>query len=180
MSDTRTQVLDLAERGLRERGYHAVSFRDLADALGIRSASVHYHFRHKEDLGMAVVDRYAAGVAQQLGPAGALPWPRAVGRFCKIYQDALGKTDLQCLCGMLAAESGGLPPAIAERVASYFAANINWLMACMPEDMPDKRTKAQSIQAEIQGAMTLAISLGDMSVLDRIARRICTEHADHP
>ena len=45
MTDTRLDILDTAEQRMRDVGYHSVSFRDLADDLGIKSASVHYHFR---------------------------------------------------------------------------------------------------------------------------------------
>ncbi|MGI9521911.1 MAG: TetR/AcrR family transcriptional regulator, partial [Hyphomicrobiaceae bacterium] len=58
MSDTLSTLLDCAEDAIRLRGYHAVSFRDLAEKLGIKSSSVHYYFRQKEDLGLALVQRY--------------------------------------------------------------------------------------------------------------------------
>lgn len=172
MTDTRTQILDLAERAIRLRGYHAVSFRDIADELGIKSASIHYHFRHKEDLGLAVVDRYAERIAKEIGPAGAVAWPDAVARFCEVYRDALVKNELQCLCSMLAAETLGLPEKVATRVGRFFRDNISWLRASMPDDMPDQQALALSIQCEIQGAMSVAVSLQDAGILDGVARNL--------
>lgn len=172
MPDTRTQILDLAERAIRMRGYHAVSFRDIADALGIKSASIHYHFRHKEDLGLAVVDRYAERISAEVGPAGALPWPEAIARFCGVYRDALIKNKLQCLCGMLAAESLGLPDKVADRVGQFFNDNIAWLSASIPGDAPDKTLVATGIQCEIQGAMTVSVSLKNINILDAVARNL--------
>lgn len=177
MSDTRTHILDLAERAIRLRGYHAVSFRDLADELGIKSASIHYHFRHKEDLGLAVVDRYATRIATQVGAPGDQDWPRSLARFCQVYQDALRKNALQCLCGMLAAESAGLPDKVSARVAEFFRANINWLTVAMPDDLPDKPGRALRIQCELQGAMTVAVSLQDPTILDQVAQDIYTTMA---
>jgi TetR/AcrR family transcriptional regulator, transcriptional repressor for nem operon len=52
------QLLDATERRMRAGGYHAVSFRDVAADVGIRSASVHHHFPQKADLGTALVRRY--------------------------------------------------------------------------------------------------------------------------
>ena len=40
----RETILDAAEKRIRSVGYNAFSFRDLADDVGIRSASIHYHF----------------------------------------------------------------------------------------------------------------------------------------
>ncbi len=172
MTDTRTQILDLAERAIRLRGYHAVSFRDLADDLGIKSASIHYHFRQKHDLGLAVVDRYAARIADQLGPAKDLTWPEALHAFCNVYKDAMYKSELQCLCGMLAAESNGLPNVVAERVATFFEDNIAWLMVAMPEGATDKRAEAIAVQTALQGAMTVAVSLKDYSIMDLTIQRL--------
>src|ERR1700753_306193 len=59
-SDTAGQIPDLAETLIQTRGYSAFSYQDIADALGIRKASIHYHFASKTDLGIAVVDRYVA------------------------------------------------------------------------------------------------------------------------
>ncbi len=178
MTDTRTQILHLAERAIRLRGYHAVSFRDLADELGIKSASIHYHFRHKEDLGLAVVDRYAERILTQIGEPGARDWPSSLIGFCQVYRDALIKNELQCLCGMLAAESAGLPDVVADRVSKFFRDNIAWLVTAMPDAMSDKQEKAFGIQCALQGAMTIAVSLKDVSVLNRAAKRICAEYAN--
>ena len=48
--DTRTRILDAAERLVAERGFHGVSLREITAAAGANSAAVHYYFRHKEDL----------------------------------------------------------------------------------------------------------------------------------
>jgi AcrR family transcriptional regulator len=56
-------LLDAAEKRIRKCGYNAVSFRDLAVDADIKSASVHYHFPRKEDLGLALVQRYSTVAA---------------------------------------------------------------------------------------------------------------------
>ena len=59
MSETVDCLLDAAEIAMRSRGYHGVSFRELADDVGIKSASVRYYFLQKEDLAVALVTRYS-------------------------------------------------------------------------------------------------------------------------
>ncbi len=175
MTDTRSRILDLAETQMRLRGYHAVSFRDLADALGVKSASIHYHFRHKEDLGVAVVERYTERFAKALGPVGELDWAGAVARIGGAYREALESSNLQCLCSMFAAESQGLPTPVAERVAGFFRANLAWLMASMPSGIADKETQALRVQSTLQGAMALSVSLQDMSILKAVTQAACLE-----
>jgi AcrR family transcriptional regulator len=50
MSSTRDRLPIEAARLFAERGYHGTSIGDLADALGIRKASVYAHIKGKEEL----------------------------------------------------------------------------------------------------------------------------------
>lgn len=60
VANTREHLLESAADLLQRVGYASFSFRDLADAVGIRAASVHYHFPTKADLGVALVDWFRA------------------------------------------------------------------------------------------------------------------------
>jgi TetR/AcrR family transcriptional repressor of nem operon len=57
-SNTADEILDLAETLIQARGCNAFSYQDIADKLGIRKASIHYHFPSKSDLGISVIERY--------------------------------------------------------------------------------------------------------------------------
>jgi AcrR family transcriptional regulator len=54
---TAERILDAAEDLFAEKGYTATSLGDVADRVGIRSPSLYNHFRNKEALYSAVVDR---------------------------------------------------------------------------------------------------------------------------
>lgn len=54
--ERRAQLVDIASRLFRERGYHHVGMRDIADAANIKSASLYHHFRSKTDLLQAIVE----------------------------------------------------------------------------------------------------------------------------
>lgn len=161
----RERLLDTAEAAVRLRGYNAVSFRELADELGIKSASVHYYFRQKEDLGLALVERYQKRFFAQVEAAGAKARTdeERLAAFVSVYRDALKQSDRMCLCGILGAESSGLPPRLAEAVAAFFKANIDWLVQAMGDELParERRRRATSMVATLQGAMMMASSLRD-------------------
>jgi TetR/AcrR family transcriptional repressor of nem operon len=55
-SSTREQLLEVAGDLLQRIGFSAFSFRTLGEAVGISSASIHYHFPTKADLGLALID----------------------------------------------------------------------------------------------------------------------------
>lgn len=57
--DTRTRILDAAERLIAERGFNGVSVREITAEARANTAAVHYYFRRKEELLEAVVDRRA-------------------------------------------------------------------------------------------------------------------------
>ena len=42
--DSTQRVLDVAERLFMDRGYSAITLRDIADELGMKQASLYYHF----------------------------------------------------------------------------------------------------------------------------------------
>jgi AcrR family transcriptional regulator len=58
-SKTRTQLLDAAERLLRDEGYAAVTSRRIAAEAGLKPQLVHYYFRTMDDLFVEVFARRA-------------------------------------------------------------------------------------------------------------------------
>src|SRR5262249_60601726 len=63
---TRERVLDVAERLAQTRGFNGFSYADIAAEVGITTASLHYHFPAKADLGRALVERYTDGFQSAL------------------------------------------------------------------------------------------------------------------
>ncbi len=73
-NDARTRVLDVAERLFGERGYGAVTLRDIAAEVGIRQASLYHHVPGgKEQLFVEVTERglarHEAGLDAAIGAA---------------------------------------------------------------------------------------------------------------
>src|SRR3546814_2715362 len=66
MSDMRSQLLDTAARLFAERGYKAVSMRDIAKLVGVTQANLYYHFRDKADLIEATLASVFEARAQEL------------------------------------------------------------------------------------------------------------------
>lgn len=170
-------VLDAAERLARTQGYNGFSFRDVARVVGIKSASVHYHFPTKADLGAAVARRYADRFLARLGdPQDQKTSPRVLlKRYVAAYRDALVKDRQMCLCGMLGAEVASLPESVAAEAKGFFERNIEWLRAVMSRLGADA-AQAQVILAMLEGAMIVARTLERPRVFDEIARDITRRH----
>lgn len=172
--DTRRRLLDAASDAVRARGYHAVSFRELADVLDIKSASVHYHFAQKADLGCAIVEDYRTAFFAELNarlsdrhsPAARLRAMRDV------YRQALHDDQLHCLCGMLGAEARGLPAPVRDAVNAFFEANIDWVRDALAPGIRERGKRARQFIATLQGAMMLAGSLDDLALFDEATARL--------
>ena len=53
---SRREILDAAARLLRSQGYKATTLRDIAEEVGIRAASIYYHFESKEEIASTVMN----------------------------------------------------------------------------------------------------------------------------
>ena len=65
MTDTKTKILDAAEKLFGEKGFDATSLRDITKEADVNLAAVNYHFQSKESLIEAVIMRGAAPVNQK-------------------------------------------------------------------------------------------------------------------
>src|SRR5713101_2564670 len=54
---TRDQILDAAARLIHLRGYHCTSLDDVLRESGVGKGNFYYHFKSKEELGYAIIDR---------------------------------------------------------------------------------------------------------------------------
>ncbi len=53
--DTREALIEAGRDLMLEKGWTGFSYKDIADQVGIRKASIHHHFPKKEDLGLAII-----------------------------------------------------------------------------------------------------------------------------
>lgn len=178
-SETAEQILDLAETLIQTRGYSAFSYQDIADALGIRKASIHYHFASKADLGIAVVNRYidrfdaaltqVAGDEQQSSMA-------MLDMYVQPYLAFARAPDRICLCGALAGEMLALPQELRARVDHFFRTHQAWLTKLMKRGvargefhLPAPPAKvARAVFASLQGALLVKRATGDLSQINDV------------
>ncbi len=53
--DRKTEILQLTTKMLQIKGFDSFSYSDLSQEIGISKASIHHHFKRKEDLGLALL-----------------------------------------------------------------------------------------------------------------------------
>lgn len=191
----RDEILDITEAMIRQKGYNAVSAREVATATGIKSSSVHYYFPNKTDMVSAVVQRYTENFLQNLGNPSELV--NASGdkysaieiksHYIAAFRQALIKDKKLCLCAVLGAESGGLPDEVSAHTNAFFQSNIKWLVEALESTCDQAESSSQSLEsnlketlintavhmlAALEGAMIISLTAGDLSMFDRVANEL--------
>lgn len=173
-TDTRETILAAAQATVQAKGYNALSFRELAKEVGIKSASIHYYFPTKGDLGAVLARRYtdnAMGYFDQLIADGG-PVEETFKRYVAVFRAALRNDNRMCLYGVMAAEYGDLPDEVRLEVDAFSRANVAWLMKLLAPRHPELgeaalRDRALAIFAAIEGAQLVARGRGDIGVFDQ-------------
>jgi len=173
--DSASQILEIAERQMRKVGYNAVSFRDIASEVGIKSASLHYHFPKKEDLGVALVQNYSEKFYAHLTAKTqneSRPEKRIAG-FVDIFRHELEDQRLICLCAILGAEAPSLPNSVSNEVRNFFDKNITWLTLqydALGFETPASHAKTSL--ALLEGAMVISAVNDDISIFEAATKSI--------
>ena len=170
-TDTRETIMAAAKPVVQAHGYSGLSFREIAKAVGVKSASIHYHFPTKGDLGAALARRYtddAAAAFEAIAARTADPAKR-LRAYTDGFRLALENGNRMCLCGILAAEHDDLPDAVKAEVVRFGDVNVAWVAKVLSEaGVKDAEARALAIFAAIGGAQLAARSRGDITVYDGI------------
>ncbi|WPB58750.1 TetR/AcrR family transcriptional regulator [Xylophilus sp. GOD-11R] len=172
-TNAREAILAAARRTAQARGYSGLNFRDLAADVGIKSASIHYHFPTKADLGAAVAQRYwedtAAGLETMVDETGD---PAAcLRRYPEVFRRSLENGNRMCLCSFMAAEYDDLPDPVKLEVQRFADVNVAWLarmLVAMGVEDAQAMQRARAIFAAIAGAQLMARSRDDVALFDTL------------
>jgi TetR/AcrR family transcriptional repressor of nem operon len=170
MNDRKTQILDVAADLLQTRSFTAFSYQDLSDRLGITKAAIHGHFRTKEKLGVALIDRYKAEATMMLeavSDANADPWDRFEAFVEAMYHDFL-KDHKICPIGSLQSEFQVIPESMQIRVGQLRRILTNFLADSLGKGRDtgimqfpgSAEEQAELVFATLQGALQNARAEG--------------------
>lgn len=129
--DTRTALLDFAEHSARSRGFDGFSYADMAAAIGIRKASIHYHFPTKANLAEALIERYQSGLQQRLAEMDAVHATAGarLEALIALYRAALRDGQTVCLCIAFSVCRESLSETVIAGVGAIRAMVTRWITA---------------------------------------------------
>jgi TetR/AcrR family transcriptional regulator, transcriptional repressor for nem operon len=167
MSDTRTKILDVAEKLTQTNGFNGFSYIDLANEIGIKTSSIHYHFKRKDDLAAALVERvheqHAEGFrAMEVSNESIDARLRAVIAY---FQDYIAN-QRYCLCGMIAVELQSVSTRVAKLVQAYFRDFQAWLKRQFElAGKEDSERLAIGFLSALEGSLLLGRLNGDPGII---------------
>ena len=160
---TRENIVRLADRLIRDKGFNAFSFYDISRGLKIKNASIHYHFATKADLGVSILaDHKQKLQALILATANKSPQIK-LDAFLSIY-NTIQSEGCVCLIGSLATDLKSLDPKIAKELKVFAVEFLEWVTAILEEGKAKKvfsypgsaRTKALMIISNMLAALQLS------------------------
>jgi TetR/AcrR family transcriptional regulator, transcriptional repressor for nem operon len=167
-------ILIAAREAAMAHGYSGLNFRDLAETVGIKAASINYHFPNKAALGEAVARRYWQDIAADLDAISAEAQTplEALRRYPRIFRASLARDNRICLSSFMATEYDALPEAVLKEVQAFADVNVAWLSRQLTEAAivsPEaSEPRARAIYAAVAGAQIIARSRSDISVFDAL------------
>jgi TetR/AcrR family transcriptional repressor of nem operon len=180
-ADTPSRILDVAERLVQQCGFNGFSYADIAAELGITTASLHYHFAGKAQLGRSLLERYADRFLDALSAIDEsdADAPGKLRAYAELYA-AVFRDRGFCLCGMLAAEYQTLPALMRESVIRFFDQNVAWLTGALEEGrragtlhfQGPAECLAMTILGGLEGAMLVARPYDDAGRFESAARQL--------
>jgi TetR/AcrR family transcriptional regulator, transcriptional repressor for nem operon len=163
--DTKTEILDLAENLLLDRGFNAFSYAHISSALKVKNAAVHYHFPTKADLGVAIIrratERFASWSRHERMTAKSPP--EKLEAFFRSYMRFLEAGQQVCLGGALETDFKTLPPEMQVETQKFTSAIFSWMERVLEEGRKkhlfsfpgDPSDQAILVLSTLQGALQM-------------------------
>jgi TetR/AcrR family transcriptional repressor of nem operon len=163
-SETADLILDVAHKLVAERGFSAFSYADIAEAVEIRKASIHYHFPSKTDLVVALLRRHRQRMEDAhagLDAGVASPVDR-LQKYLAYWEACIrSMTEPFCIAALLGAELPSLPEEVQAEVGKHFTSLRQWIARTLKAGVKREMIRLQG-SADAEAEMLMAAVHGGM------------------
>jgi len=168
---TRAAILEAAERLFAERGFDATRLEDVAEQVGIRRASIVYHFRDKRVLYDAVLGGVFGDLLDRTEAAFAAPGPLAerVEAAVAAWVDYVGTRPAFARILLREVADAGGGAANVQAQIEPFTALVRRVLAASQDDplLRDARVDPAHLASTIAGATVFFVAAMPALVPDR-------------
>jgi TetR/AcrR family transcriptional repressor of nem operon len=181
MQTTKDVIINLADDFIRDKGYNAFSFNDISKGMGIKTASIHYHFPSKSDLGVSVIRKHRQGFEGLKKKYEGKGPEKKLEAFFSIYSQLKSENKI-CLVGSLATDFNTVDKKVKSDLKLLAAQILDWVTEILIEGKQkrvfnfkmDPRTKAILIITNMLAIVQLS-RLTTPSDVDTVKKAITRE-----
>lgn len=174
---TRERIVEAADELFYQQGYDQTSFADIANAVQISRGNFYYHFKSKDDILQAVIEKRLASLQKMLSQWDQdLPNPaQRIDRYIDIL--VTNQADIKhygCPVGTLCSELAKLRHASKVEASALFTLFRDWLahqFHLLGHDV-DAESLAMHLIARGQGISTLANAFHDEQFLEQEVQQL--------
>lgn len=183
-TNTKEFILDVAQDLIQRLGVNGMSYQNISEKVGIKKASVHTHFPKKNDLLIALLERYSDRFFRAVDSILASSDPPEVKlkSYCGLFEATLS-SDLQdkaCLCGMLGAELATLDDSTLEKVRGFYQTNEEKLTILLEVGRQERSFRfsgsiaamASLIFSSLQGGLLVARVRGGVTQFQQMTEQL--------
>jgi TetR/AcrR family transcriptional repressor of nem operon len=157
VSDTRDHLKSIATDQICKNNLAAASFREMGKVAGIKSSSVHYHFKSRDALLLELATDYQQAFFTELQQrTDGISSPRQrLQHLCDLYMDHFSSNG-QCLAQAYSAGMNELTEDSLTAIQAFYDALYEWVLDCLSSArfLPVSREAlARVVVSSLQGAM---------------------------
>jgi TetR/AcrR family transcriptional repressor of nem operon len=180
-NNTAVRIRKAAHDLIAERGYFGFSYADVAEAVGIRKASIHHHFPSKVDLVVATLKEHREKLVEAAGNLDSTienPLQR-IELYVQYWAECVKSSNRPiCIAALLSAELPALPEEIQIEVRLHFKYLVSWIKSTLKAGARrgdihlehSAEVEAQSFVALVHGAMISARALASADIFNSVTK----------
>jgi AcrR family transcriptional regulator len=160
---TKEIIIETADQLIRNNGFNAFSYKDISNKIGIKTASIHYHFPIKSDLGVATIKQHIERFEQfkdELSDKSSL---LKLKSFLALYAQIKSENKV-CLVGSLATDLNTVDEPIKNELKYFVELVLSWVTETLAAGKEQKifefqvspRTKALMVITNILAIVQLS------------------------
>jgi AcrR family transcriptional regulator len=175
-ADSRTRLLQAAEKITYRQGFGSTALADIAEEARVPLGNIYYYFKTKDEIGGAIVEQRVSRfkkLLQELDKAGS-PKERLCGFVQIKIKNREGLARSGCPVGTLCSELHKHGGAVAKKSTALFAAALTWMEAQFKAlgKGADSRGLAVHLLSATQGVSVLAHTFHDPGMIEMEAARL--------
>lgn len=139
--ETRNLILDTAQKLFLEKGYENTSIQDIINGLGgLSKGAIYHHFKNKDDIFYAVVERTSTGVIGIMSAIRDDKSLNATQKLKKMFEVSLGKSEKDDVIS-IAPNFLENPKLLAQQLAEIFEIAPNFVQPIVEEGIAEGSIK---------------------------------------